>query len=212
MDDPNVYSLFHIVNESGSLWFSLLTTIIGAILGGFIVYFFNIRLEKKKSNEREVNSFNELKLTVIESIEELRIISYYFAEYRSKAEFQIRQKELGYSFNENIYNIRVSKFDDFRLRYAQVKGKLTYELNTIKRKCKSNENFNQLTNNLKDCRHDLFVDFSKSDLKDGTGNLLSECDVDIMVNSLRNDHESIFYILDSIIAILDSLSLTNINR
>jgi hypothetical protein len=207
MNDPNVYSILNISHENGSIWFNLLTTVIGAFLGGFIVYFFNIRIEKRKERELEKRNFNNLKFNVIETTEELKTIAYYLAEYKSKGEFQIRQKELGQPFNENLYNIRASKFDDFRLQYAHVKSRFIFELKMLKSQCKNNNEIDQIIEKVKDYSHDLFIDFSNHSLKDEHGNYLTENDVDSMVNDFRKKPNSIFYLLNTLVNILDNLTL-----
>lgn len=207
MNDPDVYSILNISQVTGQLWFNLLTTIISVILGGFIVYFFNLRIEKRKERELEKRNFNDLKFNVIETTEELKTIAYYLAEYKSKGEFQIRQKELGQTFNENLYNLRASKFDDFRLRYAQVKGRFLFELKMLKSKCVPNNEIDQFIEKVKDFSHDLFIVFSKHSLKDEHGNDITESEIDAMINNLRNNPNSIFYLLNTLIDILDKLIL-----
>lgn len=207
MNDPDVYSILNISQVTGQLWFNLLTTIISVILGGFIVYFFNLRIEKRKERELEKRNFNDLKFNVIETTEELKTIAYYLAEYKSKGEFQIRQKELGQTFNENLYNLRASKFDDFRLRYAQVKGRFLFELKMLKSKCVPNNEIDQFIEKVKDFSHDLFIVFSKHSLKDEHGNDITESEIDAMINNLRNNPKSIFYLLNTLIDILDKLIL-----
>lgn len=207
MNDTNVYSFLNISQGTGTLWFNLLTTIISVVLGGCIVYFFNLRIEKRKERELEKRNFNDLKFNVIQTTEELKTIAYYLAEYKSKGEFQIRQKELIGTFNENLYNLRASKFDDFRLRYAHVKGRFLFELKMIKSKCLPNSEIDQFIEKVKDFRHDLFIDFSKHSLKDEKGNDITENDIDTMVNNLRNNPNSIFYLLNTLIDILDKLVL-----
>jgi hypothetical protein len=207
MNDPNVYSVLNISHENGSIWFNLLTTVIGAFMGGFIVYFFNIRIEKRRERELEKRNFYNLKFNVIETMEELKTIAYYIAEYKSKGEFQIRQKELGQPFNENLYNLRASKFDDFRLQYAHVKSRFIFELKMLKSQCENNNEIDQIIEKVKDYSHDFFIDFSNHSLKDEHGNYLTENDVDSMVNDFKKKPNSIFYLLNTLVNILDNLTL-----
>lgn len=207
MNDADVYYFLNNTQGTGTLWFNLFTTIISVVLGGCIVYFFNLRIEKRKERELEKIKFNDLKFNIIETIEELKTIAYYLAEYKSKGEFQIRQKELFGTFNENLYNLRASKFDDFRLRYAQVKGRFLFELKMLKSKCLPNNEIDQFIEKVKDFRYDLFIDFSKHSLKNEIGNDITENDIDTMVNDLRNNPKSIFHLLNTLIDILDKLVL-----
>ncbi|MCX6303400.1 MAG: hypothetical protein NT040_00390 [Bacteroidetes bacterium] len=128
-----IYALFNIIGGESVFW-SLLKMIVSVSLGGCIVYFFNIRLEIKRNKHKLEEDFENRKQQICQTIDEYRLIYSYIADYQTMSEFQRLVKDKTGYFNENIYNIRVAKFDDFRMKFAELKSKLLGELARIDNK------------------------------------------------------------------------------
>lgn len=197
-DYQKLYSIFTFVNES-SLFLGLLNTFISGFFGAWIVYYFNIRLERKKQIENKKQSFYLLKTNIIETIEEYKIITSYISEYQSKAEYQIKRKDFGFLFNENIYNVRVAKFDDFRIKFAEIRGKLLNQLKTLEQDANNKHLVIGFYQMIEKYQRPTFVNYDEIELSDKEGTVfLSESDIDRLVMIKLEQENQLYWIVDKI--------------
>lgn len=199
MDDyQKVYSLFTFVNESSFL-IGLINTIVSGLFGAWIVYYFNIRLERNKQKDLQKQNFLLLKNQILQTIEEYRIITSYIAEYQSKAEYQIKCKDSGFYFNENIYNVRVGKFDDFRIKFAEIRSKLLNQLKTIEQDANNTDLIIDFYQRIENYQRPTFVDYDEIVLTDDKGNvILKETDIDKMVMKKLEKENELYWIVDKL--------------
>lgn len=199
MDDyQKVYSLFTFVNES-SLLIGLINTIVSGLFGAWIVYYFNIRLERNKQKDIQKQNFLLLKTQILQTIEEYRIITSFIAEYQSKSEYQIKCRDSGLYFNENIYNVRVGKFDDFRIKFAEIRSKLLNQLKIIEQDTNNTDLIIDFYQRIENYQRPTFVGYDEIVPTDDEGNIiLKETDIDKMVmKKLKNENE-LYWIVDKL--------------
>jgi len=203
-DNQSIYALFNFVNDS-PFWIGLLNTIVSISLGAWIVYRFNIKVENRKSKERRKHDFENLKIKIGRTLEEYRLIGSYISEYKSKGEFQIVQKELTDYFNENLYNIRVSNFDLFRMKYAELRSLLLFESNELQRYIEEETLFNDWIKIIERYNIPSFILFDKDNIFNKAGEIISEQDIDNLVLKKLKEENELLYIVDGVKRIIPNL-------
>ena len=194
-ENQNIYALFNFINDS-PIWIGLLNTLLSIFLGAWIVYRFNIKVENKKFNENRKLEFENLKYKIGKTLEEFRMIGSYITEYQSKGEFQIAQRELTDYFNENLYNIRISNFDIFRIKYAELRSVLLYELKELNKYVIKDEFFETLVMNVEKYNIPPTILFNKDNILNSDNELISEQEIDSMViEKLKEENELIYFVI-----------------
>jgi hypothetical protein len=203
-DNQNIYALFNFVNDN-PIWLGILNTIVSLLLGAWIVYKFNIKIENRKYNENRKLDFENLKLKIGKTIEEFRLIGCYISEYLSKAEYQIAQKEVNGYLNENLYNIRLSNFDIFRVKYAELRSVLLFELVQLRNNIVFDETYENLVKKIEKYNVPPKILFNKENIIKDDGKLYDEQEIEVMVTKKLKEENELIFILDKLKIIIPNL-------
>ncbi len=203
-DNQSIYALFNIVNDS-PFWIGLLNTIVSVFLGAWIVYRFDIKVNNKKTKEFRILNFENLKIKIGRTLEEYRLIGSYISEYKSKGEFQIVQKECTNYFNENLYNIRVSNFDLFRIKYAELRGLLLFELNELDNYIEKNSLLIDLIRVIERYNIPCSIPFDKDNIFNQDGEIITEQNIDSLVLKKLKEANELLDIVDEVKSIIPTL-------
>jgi hypothetical protein len=186
-DNQDIYTLFNFVNNN-PFWLTILNSIISLSVGGWIVYQFNLKIEKKKSKEQAKLNYENVINLLIGTIEELKIVGLYISEYHSKGEYQIALKEAKGYFNEALYHIRLSNLDLFRIKFAEISSRFIKELSELKKYTIIDENLNRIEDLVKKSSTPNIVPFDKENIINEDGSVYSEGEVlEIIIQFLLQD-------------------------
>lgn len=168
-------------NDDFTVWSGVITTLLGTFLGGWIVYLFTVRIENKKKKIADKENFEILKRETIRTLEELKSMGSYISEYLSKANYQIKRRETTGYFNENIYNIRVAKFDDFRIKYVEIRSRLLMQTEQLIDNSHVKTGIEEKFGAIREHDTPAHIAYAEINLVHSDGSDLTEADLDQMI-------------------------------
>jgi len=198
-DNQNIYTLFNFVNNN-PFWLTIINTLISLTVGGWIVYQFNLRIEKRKSKEQTKLNFENISNHLLGTIEELKIVGLYISEYHSKGEYQIALKEVKGYFNESLYNIRLSNLDLFRIKFAEIRSTFIKELSEFKKYIIINENTISLEELAIKSTTPNVVPFDAQNIIKEDGSIYTENEVTEIIIHFLKEEGNFLYVISEIMS------------
>jgi hypothetical protein len=133
------------------------------------------------------------------------LLGSFISEYKSKGEFQIAVREATDDFNENLYYIRLSNFDSFRIKFAELRSSLLQELNDLNRLVEPNPLLIALIEKIERYNIPSSLDFNSKNIKNGKGEIILESEVDKMVQAKLSNFDELISLVDQVKKILPVL-------